>query len=232
MTDTILTQPAFLLHARPYRDSSYLLDMLTAEYGRMALIGRGARGAKSKIKSYLQPFNPLLVSWRGNGELVMMTSIEPARAPYTLTQNALISGLYLNEILVRLSARQSPNPELFACYQESLSALSEGREPEVVLRCFEKRLLDYLGYGLPRQDVGSDDIDVDCVYQYHQGQGFVACSKESEQAFFGKHLQAIFHDDYALDETRRAAKRLMRRALAPLLGAKPLKSRELFYVKD
>lgn len=232
MTDTILTQAAFLLHARPYRDSSYLLDVLTAEYGRIALIARGARSSKSKLKSTLQAFTPLLISCRGQGELMLMTGVEPAAAPYLLTQDRLIAGLYVNELIVRLLARQSPSPSIFVSYQDSIRALADAEDTEIVLRHFEKHLLQELGYGLPSQDVMGNCLQAEGFYQYHAGEGFVPCLADANGALSGEHILAVLEDDYSHANTKAAAKRLMRRALAPLLGSKPLKSRELFYVKD
>ena len=140
-------QPAWVLHSRPYRDSSALLEILSAEYGRMGLIGRGTRrrsrgGSESAL---LQPFAPLLLSFSGRGELRTLTGVEAAGAALTLRGERLFSGMYINELLVRLLHRDDPHPRLFALYGQALEALSEHDPVDGILRRFELVLLDELG---------------------------------------------------------------------------------------
>ncbi|HBH36525.1 MAG TPA: DNA repair protein RecO, partial [Gammaproteobacteria bacterium] len=94
---------AFLLHRRPYRDTSLLLECLIAGEGRMPLIARGA--AKGRLKGILQPFQPLMLKWRGRGEVMTLTHAEAAEKPVDLKKKLLYCGFYLNELLMRLLPR-------------------------------------------------------------------------------------------------------------------------------
>ncbi len=108
----VMLEPAYVLHHRPYRDSSLILDVLSAAYGRVALVARGARRPKSRLHGVLQPFQPLLASWSLRGEMGTLTAAE-ARAGGGLRGRALISGFYVNELLLRLLHRHDPHPQLF-----------------------------------------------------------------------------------------------------------------------
>jgi len=140
--------------------------------------------------------------------------------------------LYINELLMRLIERNSPYPELFDNYQQVLIALAQGQDCEVVLRCFEKQLLLHMGYALHWQTNMGEEFVPELNYQYIHGTGFVRVSQQvnHQQAVFdGLSLLNIAYDNYQAAQTRRAAKHLMRLAMMPLLGNKPIKSRELFY---
>ena len=117
----VALQPAYVLHSRPYRDSSALVEMFTAEHGRLSLVARGARnrGRKGSLSSLLQPFIPLLISFSGRAELKTLGKLEAAGGGRTLRGERLYSGLYMNELLVRLLHRQDAHPRLFAAYGEA-----------------------------------------------------------------------------------------------------------------
>lgn len=237
----VLLQPGYVLHRRPYRDSSLLLDVFTPEFGRVGLVARGARQAKSRSQALLQSFHPLLVSWSGNGELANLNAVESAAAAHWLTGPALMSGLYLNELLARLLHRFDPHPELYSSYETALAALVRASQDragvalEPVLRIFEKRLLAELGYGLVLEyeaDTGRP-VEAGQVYAYHLGEGPVRWSDEAAaQAnallIRGAGLLDLAREDLADAGSLREAKRLMRAALAAHLGNKPLASRRLF----
>jgi DNA repair protein RecO (recombination protein O) len=227
-------QPAWVLHSRPYRDSSALLEVLSAEYGRVGLVGRGARrrsrgGSESAL---LQPFAPVLLSFSGRGELRTLTGVEAAGAALALRGERLFSGMYINELLVRLVHRDDPHPRLFALYGQALEALS-GRDPvDGILRRFELVLLDELGYRLDLDADGNsgEEIRDDQWYHFHPELGLVAGSVAADPArtaFSGSDLLAMARGEFD-GPARPAARRLLRQALAVHLGEAPLKSRELF----
>src|SRR5512138_566209 len=105
-------QPAYLLHRRPYRETSLLIEAFTAGSGRIALIAKGARGGRKGNAAILQPFQPLLISWTQRGEVGTLTAVEPREQALALHGTTLFSGFYLNELLMRLLARNDPHPEL------------------------------------------------------------------------------------------------------------------------
>ncbi len=227
-------QPAYLLHSRPFRDSSLLLDVFTAEHGRVGLIGRGARrrsrgGSQAAL---LQPFKPLLVSFSGRAEQKPLLAVEAAGPLPALLAERLFSGLYLNELLVRLLQRHDPQPELFALYGATLASLASNEPAELHLRRFELGLLDALGYGFdPAVDgYAGESVEPGGWYQYQAEFGLVACTQASvapSARFLGSDLLAIAAGQYG-GEYGVALKRLLRQALASHLGERPLHSRALF----
>src|SRR5580693_2734969 len=102
----ILLQQAFILHHRPFRETSLLLDVFTEEHGKISLIAKGVRKHRSTLKALLQPFVPLLVSWQGKNELMNLVSVEAKGPPFQLRGDCLLSGLYVNELLVRVLQKQ------------------------------------------------------------------------------------------------------------------------------
>src|SRR4029079_13195722 len=120
----VLLQPAFILHHRPFRETSVLLDVFSEEHGRISLVAKGVRTHRSKLKALLQPFVPLLASWQGKNELMNLVSVEANGPPFQLCGDCLLSGFYVNELLVRLLQKQDPHPRLFSYYVSTLHALT------------------------------------------------------------------------------------------------------------
>jgi DNA repair protein RecO (recombination protein O) len=106
----ISLQPAYILHSRPYRESSLLLEAMGREHGRIGLVARGARGARSRWKNMLQPFRPLLLSWTQRGELGTLTGADQVASPPALAGESLFCGLYANELMIRFLQRSDPHP--------------------------------------------------------------------------------------------------------------------------
>ena len=225
-------QPGYILHSRPYRDTSSLLEVFTREHGRIGMVARGARGPKSKLRSVLQPFQPVLLSWLARGDLGTLIDAEPHGMIQALTGRALLSGYYLNELLQRLTHRHDPHPAIYDAYQEAMAGLSNISQTERVLRLFEKRLLRELGYGLVLDhDVESGaPLDAAALYNYHLERGpvFAGHAALHGLALHGGSLLSLGNDDLGDERSLRESKRLMRAVLALYLGDKPLKSRELF----
>lgn len=217
--------PAYVLHGRPYRDTSALVDLLTLHQGLVRVVWRGARGRRSLA----QPFVPLLIGLRGRGELRTLGQAEIAD-PYGLLQGqALFSGLYLNELLVRLLPPGEPQTLVFAAYQQALAQLAAARPVEPVLRAFEWQLMDNLGYGFtPDTDGAGAPINPDARYVYTADAGLCRNEDSQQTGFSGAVLRAIAARDWDYPGALAAAKRLMRQALAPHLGDRPLVSRQLF----
>ncbi len=227
-------QSAFVLLARPYRETSLLVDFLTESKGRVSAVARGARKSKSNWKAILQPFIALQINYSGQRELATLISVEQIPQDYHLKGRSLLCGFYLNEILQRVLHRHDPCLEIFTAYQMTLQRLQMGHE-EITLRQFEKTLLNALGYGLQMtHDVENHSaIDRNKNYYFTPHHGCTEILDNSPvvlpyAVFSGEHLLAIANDQLDNRDVLNAAKRLMRLALQPLLGDKPLKSRELF----
>ena len=221
----------FLLHSRPYRDSSLLVEFFSEEHGRVGLVARGVRSGKAAQRGLLQPFRPLLASWGGRGELGSLRSVEADGPPRMLHGAALMSGFYLNELLLRLLHRNDPHPELYPLYRAVLEMLAVEEDPEPVLRVFEKRLLEGLGYGLQlSRDVHDDEPVVpDERYHYQLERGPVPSRLSDGQGvpIRGASLLALEAEQLDSADVLRDAKRLMRAILDLHIGQRPLKTREV-----
>jgi DNA repair protein RecO (recombination protein O) len=235
MTHRVQLQPSFLLHRRPFRDSSQLLEVFSLEYGRVSLVARGVsrRRRGGALASLLQPFRPLLLSYAGRGELATLTGAEAAgnklAAP---TGERLFSALYINELLTRLLHRHEAHAALFAAYGRTLEALSSKDPVAAALRRFELELLDELGYGveLERESRSGMSLEPGTLYRVDPEIGVceaVEVRERDRELFGGEALLAIAQGrvdgPFASD-----AKRLTRLLLAPHLGTEPLRSRMFF----
>ncbi|MGH1371807.1 MAG: DNA repair protein RecO [Cellvibrionaceae bacterium] len=222
-------QQAYVLHARPFKDTSLILDCLTEDYGRMAILAKGARSAKSRQRQLCQPFTPISISWQGKGDLKTLIGIEARSLPFSLQGNYLYSGLYLNELLTRLLPERDAHPETYQRYHLALEQLATERILEPILREFELGLLFDMGYavnfesdeqGAPLSDTG--------YYLWRDQQGWVFTAENAGNGFSGASLLAIGGNDWSSSVTCQQAKALTRMLLKPLLGNRPLNSRKLF----
>ena len=225
-------EPCFVLHNRPWRETSLIVEVFGAQSGRFALVARGARRAASPLRGVLQPFVPLLVSWSGRGELGTLRAAEPDGPVPPLSGRGLVGGLYLNELLMRLTHRHDPHPELLLDYRQTVIALSEHADIEPTLRIFEKRLLSAIGYGLVlEQEAGNErPVQVGREYRYLPEAGPVAGKDTGEPGVdvSGATLLALAREHLDSAEQVSQAKRLMRFVLQGLIGPRPLGSRMLF----
>jgi len=222
-------QPAYVLHTRPYRETSLLVEIFAREQGRLALVARGARRPRSPVRGLLQPFQPLRLSWFGKGEVRTLKQAEWQGGQLPLRGPALMCGFYLNELLLRLLPREDPHPVLFEHYQSALRALGEGAAAAPVLRRFEKALLRELGYALVLEHEAMSDtpIDPDAFYVYRPEHGPVRAEKGSGGVQLrGSTLLALARDDYSDPLALAEAKQLMRLLIAHQLGGESLQTRQ------
>ncbi len=151
---------AYVLHQHPWGDAGRVVELFSRDHGRLAVFARGVRGVQARLAPVLQPFVPLLVSWAGRGEAPRLTGAEihhAARSDLPMPRARLMSAWYVSELVLTLTARHDPQPELFAHYAQALADLRRDTEQERTLRLFEKRLLDVLGYGV----AGLDEVRFD-----------------------------------------------------------------------
>lgn len=237
MSGSRILQPSngLVLHRRPYRETSFIVDFFTREYGRVSAVCRGVRGSKSsnknEKKSLLQPFQALNVILSGKQELKTLTQIDSNGKMFSFTGNRLFSALYLNELLNRLLPREIILVEVYDLYLASLLRLSEQQEIEIILREFEINLLVHLGYGFSWNTdwLTGDQVEPNENYVYVNEQGFQLSvgPNKTQNCFTSESLIKIASADWD-KQSLQSAKRVLRMALRPLLGEKPLKSRELF----
>jgi len=225
-------QPAYVLHVRRFRETSLVVELLGASQGRCAALAKGALGSRRAWGNQLQPFTPLLLAWRGSGELPLLTACETAAPAHRLNDRALYCGLYVNELILRLCERDDPHSGLFPTYVGCIDALAsvspENAALEPVLRAFELALLDELGLGMQlRLDQDGEPIDPGRRYDYLPDQGAVLL-RDARGGFSGGTLVGLADGGLEGPEQRREARTLMRRVLDVHLGGRALKSRELF----
>jgi DNA repair protein RecO (recombination protein O) len=224
--DTLLS--AYVLHTRRYGDSSLLAELFVRERGRVACIAKGALRGKRR-NGAIQSFQRLSIELRGRGEIGTLTRAEPAAPPLGLAGQRLFCGLYLNELLIKLTARDDAHPVLFRVYAETLAGLADGLAVEPLLRSFEVGLLQELGLGLVLGvDSHGQPVEVDRSYTYELGNGPIRSNRGNGSVIGGKTLLALQGRQPHDAQTLREARALMRRVLDHYLEGRPLRSRELF----
>lgn len=223
-------EPAWLLHHRAFRDTSRILDLLTRGHGRISVVARGSRSAKSKLRGLLRPFLPLSVGWVARSELGTLTGAEINGPPLALSGDALLSGYYVNELLLNLMHRHDPQPEIFDAYATTIRLLSNPQAVAPILRRFEIELLRMLGYALGfDRDYAADLPVMDSkMYEYVPAQGPRLVDKaEGPMVFPGSHLLRMASGDFDSDQALLSVNRLMRGVIAYHLDGKELKSRKV-----
>lgn len=226
----IQQQPAYVLHHRPFRDSSQILDIVTRDYGKIAVVARGSRGSKSRLAGVLRPFLPLTVSWVARSDLGTLTGAEAAGSPVGLRGDALLSAFYVNELLLNFLHRHDPQPEIYDVYAEVIAALGSTRNIAESLRSFEFRLLSLLGYAVNLQHSSGDRAPLDAAqhYEYRMEEGAVAVERSAGRLVFtGAQLSAMAAQEFDDPVVLGAASRLLREVIAHHLGGKELKSRKV-----
>jgi DNA repair protein RecO (recombination protein O) len=223
-------QHGFILHRRAYANTSLLLEVFTSEQGRLATLAKGAQRGRSPKAALLQAFQPLWLGWSGRGEVKTLTHVEAAGRPLALSGRQIYCGLYVNELLMRLWPREEEPLGLFVAYQNVLDALTGSEPPDICLRHFELNLLAAMGYGLVLDQVAEDGTPVRAEHYYAlvPELGLRRALASGPGAVSGETLQRLARGGPLEPRHRQEAKKLLRCALAPHLGERPLRSRELF----
>jgi len=236
-------QPAWVLHRRSYGDGGFLVELLTLDEGRLAVVLRGARrkARGGSTGGLVQPFIPLLVELGGKGELKLLKRVESASPAVALSGKSVFSGLYLNELLIRVLPRFDPHPALFARYGTCLPRLADA-DAELVIRELELALLDELGYGLRFElDAEGAVIDPELQYRFDPERGFIpnrflqqhSNAADAPPSIVAGHALLTIGRWWVQGQSlpgseRRVLKSVVRHALARHIGERPLRSREMF----
>jgi DNA repair protein RecO (recombination protein O) len=225
-------EPAFLLHHYPWRDSSRILEFFTRVHGRVSVFARAARRGGTSLPAALQPFGELLVSWSARGEAGQLTGAERVGAPAFLAGDRLMSGFYVNELLIKLLPKHDAHPALYDAYAAVVARLHDPAvDPARALRIFEKRLLEELGWGLElaHDALTGDPIDPRRAYRYRIDGGAEAVDGVAEGALVmaGASLLSLAREDLADPQSLADARRLLRAALDQCLDGRSLRTREV-----
>jgi DNA repair protein RecO (recombination protein O) len=228
--ESVLLERGYVLHQRPYRNTSQLVECLTAGHGRIGLIAQGSRRGPKGQRALLQPFVALRLSWVRRGELGRLTDVEAegAGAGVDFAAEPLLAAYYVNELALRLCARGDANEETFSCYSRCLADLGAGGSVARALRLFELRFLRALGYGLEldRDAESGEPLKPEFRYRFELERGPSADEGVADhEGYWGRELISLGAEALEDEESLRAARRLLARALDNYLGERPLKSR-------
>ncbi|CAN5441180.1 DNA repair protein RecO [soil metagenome] len=226
----VVQQPGFVLHSYPYKETSLIVDVFSRDYGRIPLMAKGAKRPHSKLRGVLQTFQPLSVGWSGKSEVRTLISAEWIGGLLPLEKSALLCGFYLNELLVKLLARDDPHPGLFDHYVAALNQLAHNEPAPIVLRKFEWALLKETGVvgDLSRCTVTGNAIEVAQNYVVDPESGpRLARPSDAWPRVTGKTLLDMQSEDYADNLTQSQSKLLMRFLLAHHLGGASLNTRQI-----
>ena len=225
MTETsVYLQPAFILQQQKYQETSLIIDVLTRDFGRISLLAKGVRKAKSKTAGLLQPFMPLRISYFGKAELKILSHVEAIELSTQLTGLTIYCGFYINELISVFLHKHDPHPEVFDDYRACLLSLAQSRQIEAALRIFELNLLEYIGYGLPLEaDISTEKpFEAQKKYHFNNDLGFV----EADGGHYsGATLLSIRAKEFSHPDVLSEAKRLMRTVIDLQLQGRKLKSR-------
>ncbi len=224
-------EPAYILHATPYRETSLVLQAFTRTHGRVPLVAKGAKRPTSQLRPVLVSLQPLLLNWSGRGEVKTLTAAHWVGGQPMLKEAALLCGFYMNELLLKLTAREDPHEGLFDAYVRGLAELASGSTRTIVLRRFEHTLLREIGLGI-ELDRCADGTPVEDQTQYVCIPEFgVRLARSGDgpdlQRLPGRVLRAIEHADYSDPATAIQAKPLMRGLMHHALSGRSLATRQL-----
>ncbi|MYN03180.1 DNA repair protein RecO [Pseudoduganella sp. DS3] len=223
-------QPAFVLHSYPYKETSLIIELFTRDFGRVALIAKGAKRPHSQLRGVLQTFQPLTTGWAGKNELRTLTDADWVGGMRPLEKTALLCGFYLNELLVKLTARDDAHPKLFDHYVSTLNQLAHNEPAPIVLRKFEMALLRETGVAadLVRCTATRTKVEADVHYVVDPERGPRPVRvDDSAPRVAGKTLLDMEREDYADPATQAQSKQLMRYLLSWHLGGAPLNTRQI-----
>jgi DNA repair protein RecO (recombination protein O) len=221
-------EPAFVLHAYPYKETSLIVEAFSRRFGRVGLLARGARRPRSAMRGVLLAFHPLRLSWSASAELGTLTSAEWGGGRASLSGIGLMCGFYINELLLRLLPRDDPHEALFDAYSAALASLSSGAAQAAVLRGFERRMLAELGYApvLDRDAANGAQIEATKHYAYEAERGPVETRRTGgDSVISGRTLLDMAADNYDNSRTRDEARQLMRALITERLGGQTLHTR-------
>jgi DNA repair protein RecO (recombination protein O) len=224
------SQPGFVLHSYPYKETSLIIDVFSRQYGRVALLAKGAKRPHSQLRGVLQTFQPLTFSWSGKSQLQTLTGAEWVGGMHPLEKNTLLCGFYLNESLIKLIQRDDPQPLLFDEYVATINQLAHSEPAPIVLRKFELSLLKTAGVvnDLSYCTKQRAPVFFDVLYTVDPEAGTRPVEEnEAVIKVHGKTLLDMQAEDYSDPNTQMQSKSLMRSLFAHHLHGIPIHTRQI-----
>ncbi len=217
----------FVLHSRRFRENSRIVEVLTRRHGRISLIARPSGKKGTGELAALQPWCESRYRWRGKHDLQNLAWVE-VHQPFSLNGENSICGLYCNELLQYLLARQLPCRNLYACYHDTIAQLASGERAAPRLRKFEDELLRFLGFSLDYSILDAYTDNPDSVCYFHPDHGLTpAPMDETAVTIDLATLNQLQQQNFADKRTAAVAKSIFGATLDSLLEGKPLRSRKL-----
>ncbi len=226
-------QPAFVLHSYAWRETSLIVEMFTREFGRVAVVARGAKRPTSQFRGLLSPFNPVALSWSGRNEIKTLVRAEWLGGMQPLRGDSLLAAFYANELLVRLLARGDAHPQTFGSYVGLLQSLTRSARHDAALRAFELDLLQDVGYAVPLDRCTQGcAIEASAQYEFAGGQGArrIDSNRVNESdigTISGATLLAMAARDFEHPRVVSESKVLLRQVIRYHLDGKPLNTRRI-----
>src|SRR5580765_1536232 len=226
-------EPGYVLHVRPWRETSLLIEVLSAEHGRLGLLARGVRGPRQQaLRAALAPLQSIRFDAVQRGELARLVSAEAIDVAPRINGDAALSAFYLNELTLRLAPRQDPQPELFRAYGRTRALIGAGAPLAWTLRRYERDLLDALGVGFDwARDADGQAVDPAARYRIDADGGLrrIGQSKTNDDQRrhpTGRVLLALAGDGQPVEDDLPALRRAMRELLMQHLGGRGLRAWE------
>lgn len=233
MPKRVIDELGFVLHTYPWSESSLLVDALTVHYGRVFLIAKGAKRPSSLVRGLLTPFAPLRFAWSGRNEAKVLVKADWMGTMTPPTGEALLSGFYINELVLRLTEREDRHEGLFELYASTLAALSDDDKTarSARLRSFEKGLLTILGWGPSLSGAGAPSRSE----RYVVSNGALHAERSlppdalSPKAgrYTGEAVESLLAEDFSTPAKVRSARDILRELIQFHLGPRTMHTRRI-----
>ncbi len=226
-------QPGFVLHSYPWRETSLIVETFTREFGRVAVVARGAKRPTSQFRGLLSPFNPIALSWTGRNEIKTLVRVEWLGGMQPLRGDSLLAAFYANELMVRLLARGDPHAQTFGSYVELLQSLARAQRHDSALRTFELNLLQDIGYAMPLDHCSEGGaIDASAQYAFAGRQAarkvdVTVARYDDTSTVSGRTLLAMAARDFEHPQVALESKALLRQVIRYHLDGRPLNTRRI-----
>ncbi len=227
-------QAAYVLHTRPWSETSLLVDVFSRQHGRLRLLAKGARRQKTGSSGELLPFQPLEMAWSAGQGLAVMTSVEISAIRQRPVQLGLGAAYYANELILKMLHQHDPHPELYDAYDQLMIALASGHHLDSSLRTFECELLGQVGYGLQLACDAETGLMLESSQQYfyYPEKGPVRTQGEYDTAHpcavSGDTLLQLAARNVSSAKTKTESKQLIRHLISRYLNGKTFRSRRVF----
>jgi len=223
--------PCFILHRRNFSETSFILEVFSKEYGRVNIIAKGAKKSKKYQGINFDLYQKYNISWISRNDLGTLTDIDIVSSKYTFTAEKALSGFYINEIILKLLYKDEPYPELFDMYELTLNRLFSNENEKIILRYFEKILLQSLGYGVSLENDVKTGLSIipknEYYYKIDSGPSSEISSKGEGMKISGKTLFELNNETLSHAKNINEAKKLLSMILGKYIN-QPLESRRLY----